>query len=575
MTVDERAWVRDTLEQLLVVGDNLLATAAGPDMRLRLRREYLGWRQRVEEVLTQAGLAVPEQAERHRDIVRDVVPSDRIYAEVEGETRLVQQHLRAAATDPTLSKGSSQETFTSDRGQTYVCDRADLLGPAGRFGRVYAATDVAGTPLAVKEVEVRTDPARIAGEWKMVDREVQVAQRASERVGLLPIVDFAHLNDRLLIVMPRAERSLADAIRDGLSRDNAIAAIRDVAEALQQLAIASIAHRDLKPANILWWGGRWCISDFGIARLLDVTTATLTWEGTGTLEYRAPELWRGDQATTLSDLYALGCVAVEVLTGQVAFAGPDHRRQHESVVPDLPDDVDPVLSRVVHQLLAKQPELRPQDARSVLDALAPRAELTDAHRLLQRRAAAVERRNRAAEVASEQERRNTDIRERGRASLRGLWEQLEQLVRGGGIDADVTETREGHFLVVADARFAAVHSGDAELDDLLAVADVVVHDGEGSPPQLVANLVLDGPVGVPRWRVVRWHSNDISVDRFEPGPPREWVGLRFDEIGRQWKRQNEVASPLIRRFYEATPQSLLDLFAATLDRTEGSRAENS
>jgi hypothetical protein len=262
---------------------------------------------------------------------------------------------------------------------------------------------------------------------------------------------------------------------------------------------------------------------------------------------------------------------VEVLTERVAFPGPDHRRQHESLVPELPEDVAPALARVVHQLLAKQPELRPQDTRSVLDALAPKVETTDAHRLLQRRAAAVERRSRQAEAATEQGRRNADLRERGWAALQRLWEELAQLVRRGGVDADVTDTREGHFLLVPDARLAAVHAGEADLDDLLAVADVVVHDGEGSQAQLIANLVLDGPDGIPRWRLVRWHSNDISIDRFEPGQPREWAGLRFDEIARQWRRQGEHAPPLVRKFCDATPQGLLDLFTDTLARAEGAR----
>lgn len=376
-----------------------------------------------------------------------------------------------------------QDTFTSDRGEVYFYDRSHLLGSPGRFGRVFAAWNVAGTALAVKEVEIRTDPMHIAGEWAQVNRELEVAQRASNRPGLLPIVDSAHLDDRLLIVMPRADRNLSEAIRDGLTREEATLATLDVAKALQQLQIALIAHRDLKPANILWWNAHWHIADFGIARLLDAATATLTWEGTGTPAYRAPELWHGDHATALSDLYAFGCVAVETLTGRVAFPGPDHRQQHMSLTPDLPDDLDPGLSTLVLRLLAKKPELRPPDARSVLEALAPAASLTDAHRLLQRRTAAAERRNRAAEAATEQERHNADIRERGRASLRVLWDQLAQYARRGGVEAEATETRQGHFLVVADARLAAVRAGDLVQEDMLAVVDLVVHDGEGSAGQ--------------------------------------------------------------------------------------------
>lgn len=77
----------------------------------------------------------------------------------------------------------SETTFTSDRGETYLYDTRHLLGSPGRFGRVYAATDIAGTPLAVKEVEIRTDPSRIASEWELVNRELHVARRASERVA--------------------------------------------------------------------------------------------------------------------------------------------------------------------------------------------------------------------------------------------------------------------------------------------------------------------------------------------------------------------------------------------------------
>lgn len=556
--------VCETLEQLVVDGSNLVANASGPNMRARLRPEYLNWRDRVEEVLAHAGATVPTQSERHRDIVRDVVPDDRLFTEIDGETRVLQEHLRAAAASASTST-PSQETFTSDRGEVYTYDRLQLLGPPGRFGRVYTAADVAGTPLAVKEVEVRTDPARAADDWTLVERELEVARRASKRPGLVPIIDYAHLDDRLMIVMPRADRSLADAIRDGLTRNEATDAIREVAEALQQLSVAAIAHRDLKPANILWLDGRWCIADFGIARLLDVTTATLTWQGTGTAEYLAPELWRGDPATTLSDLYALGCVAVETLTGQIAFPGPDHRRQHESTVPELPDDVDPALARTVLQLLAKQPEQRPPDARSVLDALASTTRLSDAQRMLQRRAAATERREREAETAGEDERRKRELRDRGRASLPVLWDQLGQHIRDAVPDVEVSETREGHFMTIPGARLAAVHAGELTSDDLLAVVDLIVHDGEGSQGQLVANLVLDAPDGPPRWRIVRWHSNDISTDRFEPGPPQRWVGLQFDEIARQWPRQSEPVPPLVRQFTDATAQALLDLFVESFD----------
>lgn len=554
---------RAALVNLVVDGDNLLGNAAGPDLCAQLRRNYLNWRQRVEATVTRVRLAPPAETQRHRDIVRDAVPDDRIFAEVEAEVRVTQRHLRDLADRPATMPGG-EETFTSDRGTLYRYDPTRQLGRAGSYGRVYPGWDVAGTELAVKEVMIRTDPDHVVGEWRLVNRELEAARRASERPGLLPVVDDAHLDDRLLIVMPRAERSLADAIHAGLTADDSTAAIRDIANALHQLSVVGIVHRDIKPGNVLWWNARWCVGDFGIARILDAATATYTWEGTGTAEYRAPELWRGEPATTLSDLYALGCVAAELLTGRVVFPGPDYRNQHERTMPDLPADVDPQLARVVLQLLAKQPEARPQAARSVLEQLQPSAGLTNAHHALRRRAALAERRNRDAEASEASRRHREQLRDRAREVLRQLWHRTADDIRRAVPDATTSETPEGHFLAVADTRIAAVNITDCKLDDVLAVADVVIHDGHGSPPQLVANLVAEAN-GVPRWALVRWHRNDISPETFEPGLPGHWAGLEYAEFVRQWPLEQLHIAPLIRRTTEANPEVLRDLLARVVE----------
>jgi protein kinase-like protein len=360
---------------------------------------------------------------------------------------------------PDADEPGTGEVFASDRGDTFIVNRARLLGRPGASGSVFAGTDAGGGPVAVKEVLVRTDPVRAPAEWSLVNRELEVARRASGRPDLLPIYDHAHLDDRLLIVMPMADRSLDDAIADGMSAEDAIAAFRELAEALQQLAVAGIVHRDIKPANVLWWDGRWCVADFGISRIVEAGTATQTWAGTGTLEYRAPEVWRGEPQTALSDLYALGCLAAEMLTGEVAFPGPDFRGQHERTMPTLPADVEPRLARVVLMLLAKAPEQRPQDARQVIELLARSRELTDAQRVLQRRAAAAERRAREAEVHDERQRRLDELRDRARQTLRLLWDDLAEAARTAVPDATASEYRDAHFLVVADARLAAVHVG--------------------------------------------------------------------------------------------------------------------
>lgn len=457
------------------------------------------------------------------------------------------------------------ETFSSDGGKPYTYFPTRRLGPRGRFGAVYSGTDGAGNPVAVKEVQVRSDPARAASDWAQVDRELEVAVAASGRPGLLPILDHAHLDDRLLIVMPRAERSLRDAITAGLSSADAIAAIRQVAEALQQLAVPGIIHRDIKPGNVLWWNDRWHVADFGIARIEDVGTAAHTWAGTGTLEYRAPEIWRGERETALSDLYALGCLAVEALTGQLAFPGPDFRMQHEQVIPVLPPVVDPQVARVVLMLLAKEPELRPQDARQVLELLTPAVGLTDAHRVLQQRATAAERRAREDEALDGHRRRLEGLRDRARASLRQLWQNLGQEVRRAVPDANGTEDDGDHYLVVGDLRLAAVRVHGGEDDVPLLVAELMVHDGQGSDGAIVANLVAVVEDDVPRWRLVTWAANAIARPQMKlKSPPGQPTGLRSGLALDHWRRQGLKVPPLIPKTTDATPQALLDLVLSVL-----------
>jgi hypothetical protein len=555
------------LKSLLIEGDNVLASAAGPDMATRLRRDYLRWRTNAESALISTGAEQASETLRHRDIVRDHVPADRIYVEVEAEIKSVQRAIETAvqrsnAATLTVSDGVD---FTSDRGVSYRYNPLRPLGPGGRFGRVYEGTNAAGAHLAVKVVDVRTDPLRAVAEWALVNREVEIAQQVSGRAGLVPILDHAHQDDRLLILMPLAEQSLAQAINDGLTHEQAGAAIRDVAEALRQLAAAGVVHRDIKPGNVLSWRGRWCIADFGISRIAEATTATNTWAGTGTHEYRAPELWRGEPETVATDLYAFGCLAFEAVTGKPAFPGPDFYEQHATRVPVLPADLDPQLERVILQLLAKVPEQRPADARRVLELLAPVTELSVAHAILRQRAVAGTRRDRDAEALSEQQRRRAELRVRALSALQVIWTDLVLDTKRAVPDAIESTTSEGYFLIVGDARLAVVHADPG--DDLLATAKLVVHDGEGTRAMLVANLVADEEAGMPRWRVVTWTANAISQDRFEPGPAGRTAGLEDNKLSEQWRRRGEPIPPLVSTLEEATSQSLLDLFVGSLSES--------
>lgn len=92
---------------------------------------------------------------------------------------------------------------------------------------------------------------------------------------MVPILDKGETPDEYVLVMPRAEMSLADHLqeRGALGEVGAIPILLDVAEALEGLE-GRIVHRDLKPDNVLLLNGRWCISDFGISRYADASTRT-------------------------------------------------------------------------------------------------------------------------------------------------------------------------------------------------------------------------------------------------------------------------------------------------------------
>ncbi len=142
-----------------------------------------------------------------------------------------------------------------------------------------------------------------------------------------------------------------------------------------------VVHRDLKPANIFieqrQGQERVKIGDFGIAKVLSEHTTGLTQTGQaslGTPRYMAPEQWLGEAADGRTDLYALGVMLYEMLTGYPPFTGEDGLQalmmQHvHKPPPPLPASIAPGLRILVEQLLAKLPQERPPDALSVRRAL--------------------------------------------------------------------------------------------------------------------------------------------------------------------------------------------------------------
>ncbi len=140
-----------------------------------------------------------------------------------------------------------------------------------------------------------------------------------------------------------------------------MAILTDVVTALTDLE-GRVVHRDIKPENLLLLNGQWCLSDFGIARYAEASTAPDTRKWVFTKAYNAPERWRDERATSASDIYSMGVMAFEMLSGRRPFPGPDFRQQHLTEDPPLLTDCPAPLASVVTQCLLKAPEVRPRPA---------------------------------------------------------------------------------------------------------------------------------------------------------------------------------------------------------------------
>jgi hypothetical protein len=264
-----------------------------------------------------------------------------------------------------------------DTGRHWQYDDQDLLGPPGGFGAVYRGQDDQGNAVAIKVIQPSP-----AGDLKVAtilrQREVDIYRAISQRDGalehLLAGIDFADDGASTYIVMEIADYSLRGMISNGrLEQAEATNVLIQSAHGLRDLHQCAVIHRDIKPDNVLSVKDVWKLADFGIARDQTMGTQNPTFVGVGTWRYMAPELWNGASPTVETDLYALGCLAFELLAGSPPFLGPDvedYRRQHlQSPPPDLPAEVAPALRQTVMRLLRKAPNERYQDARAVIERL--------------------------------------------------------------------------------------------------------------------------------------------------------------------------------------------------------------
>jgi len=268
-----------------------------------------------------------------------------------------------------------------------LSDRYTMGRELGRGGMatVYLARDLRhDRDVAVKVLEPTV--ASMGAERFM--REIHIAARLTHP-HVLSVYDSGETDGRLYYVMPYVdgETLRARLARDGaLQISEAVRLLRELADALAYAHGHGVVHRDLKPENVLLSGGHAVVADFGIAKAVAAATegdpgksATLTGTGValGTPAYMAPEQALGD--TTMNhraDLYALGVIAYEMLAGSHPFAGRTAQALAAAHLTEMPapvaqrrPDVPSALGDLVGQLLAKDPQERPQSAGEVLRVL--------------------------------------------------------------------------------------------------------------------------------------------------------------------------------------------------------------
>jgi serine/threonine-protein kinase len=245
----------------------------------------------------------------------------------------------------------------------------EMLGEGG-MGRVYRAHDTAGTTAALKIV--KADLAQDAVFRRRFDREARIAQRVLHP-HVVPVIESGEQDGipylaQVFIGGGSLEQKITkDTV---LTLDETVRICSAVASGLDALHAEGLIHRDVKPANILLGDdGTPFIADFGLAKDRGGTVLTKAGQALGSMDYMSPEQIRGEEVTAQSDVYALGCVMFECMSGKPPFADRQGMRILWAHLQEDPPDplenrpeVPADVSWAITRALQKEPEQRPPTA---------------------------------------------------------------------------------------------------------------------------------------------------------------------------------------------------------------------
>jgi serine/threonine-protein kinase len=239
---------------------------------------------------------------------------------------------------------------------------------SGGMGEVYLAED---TRLN-RRVALKFLPIHLVSDGAFKTRFISEAQSAAKlnHPNIITIHEVGEYDERPFIVMEYVEgSSLSDIIeKEGLPSDRAVEITLQICEGLKEAHKAGIVHRDIKPSNIIIdKSGRCRILDFGLAAVQSEERLTRTGSLLGTVEYMSPEQVRGEKVDHRSDIFSLGVLLYEMLTGQLPFKGDYVAGVVYSIINESPEmldrhrpDISGEFQKIVDGALEKDPEIRYQ-----------------------------------------------------------------------------------------------------------------------------------------------------------------------------------------------------------------------
>ena len=236
--------------------------------------------------------------------------------------------------------------------------RLDELVAEGGFAQVYRAYD---TELQRTVAIKIPKPSKLGSKDDFLAEARRVARLKHE--SIVPVHDVGVEGDTCFIVTEYVEGgSLADKLVSGrIPREQALRWVSEIADALEYAHLNGVIHRDVKPANVLIdHHGRAKLADFGIAH--SVTKTGEFAPSLGTLRYMSPEQLEGKQSDHRSDLYSLGVVLYEVLTGRIPYSSSEPNVLRKEIVlatpSDWPSDIPADVQQICQKALGKSPHQR-------------------------------------------------------------------------------------------------------------------------------------------------------------------------------------------------------------------------